>query len=54
MLQKMAVLPLILYIRIKGEDLRGGYMKFTGDRLWRRRREKAKQGGVESLGLDEK
>ena len=41
MLQKMAVLSLISYIRIKGEDVRG-YVKFTGDRLGRL--EKAKEG----------
>ena len=32
MLQKIAVLPLILYTRIKREDIRA-YMKFIGDRL---------------------
>ena len=33
MLQKMAVLPLVLYIRIKGEDVRGSHESKQGN-LW--------------------
>ena len=43
MLREMAVLPLTLYIRIKGEDVRG-YMKSIGDRGGRQ--EEAKRGNL--------
>ena len=46
--QKMAALPLILYIRIKGGRRKGGYMKSIGDRLGRW--EKAKEGGISGIG----
>ena len=43
MLWKVAVSPLILYIRIRGEEVRG-HMKSIGDRL--ERREQAKWGNL--------
>ena len=44
MLQKMAVLHLILYITIRGGD-RKGYMKFAGDKIM-----EAGVGGTSGIG----